>query len=451
MQSDPVTAPTTTVPAELGRIMRLAWPVSLANLGSMLMGVVDVLMVGQLGELALSQVSLGHTFAFAVQLPIFGFAIGLDPLFAQAFGAGRPGAARRTLLRAMLLAAVASVPIAAAHLACGPLLSLMGQDPGIVAGATPYVWIRTLGILPFAAFVLLRHHLQGAGRMWPGTLAVVLGNVVNVIVNALLVFGLFGFPRLEAVGAAWATVLSTVAMLAVIGLAHVLHARERGPVEEGPPTGTWRGMLSVATPVAAQVSLEGWGFSVATVLVGVFGETALAAHTVAITLASLAFMLPLGVSSAAATRIGNLMGAGHGWVRSAWLSIGVGVAVMTGSAVLFAGVPRPLASLFVGSPEAIEFAAVLLPVAAGFALFDGVQVVTFGVLRGAGDTAVPALANIVGYYVVGLPLGAFLAFGLGFGAVGVWYGLALALACIAGLLLIRLVSTARRGGFHVVG
>ena len=90
--------------------------------------------------------------------------------------------------------------------------------------------------------------------------------------------------------------------------------------------------------------------------------------------------------------------------------------------------PRPLASLFVGSPEAIEFAAVLLPVAAGFALFDGVQVVTFGVLRGAGDTAVPALANIVGYYVVGLPLGAFLAFGLGFGAVGVWYGLALALA-----------------------
>jgi len=446
-------APSTSVGHELARLVRLAWPVSLAQLGTMLLGVVDVLMVGQLGEGPLAAVSLGHTYAFALQLPMLGFAIGLDPLFAQAFGARRPGDARRTLLRGALVISLLAVPAIALHLLAAPVLAGLGQEAEVVALATPYSQIRALGVPAFAAFVLLRQHLQGAGRMWPGTLAVIVGNVVNVVVNAVLVFGLLGAPRLEVDGAAWATVLSTGAMLGVLLLAGRAVSAERARADPEPPRtrppATWWGLLAVSVPVALQVALEGWGFSVATVLVGLFGQTALAAHAVAITLASLAFMVPLGVSSAAATRVGNLLGAGHAWVRSGWLAIGVGACSMLGFALAFAGMPRLVAAPFVDSAAVIDAAALLLPVAAGFALFDGVQVVTFGVLRGAGDTTVPAAANIVGYYVVGLPVGAALAFGAGLGAVGVWLGLASALASVAVLLIVRLVFTARRGGYVV--
>lgn len=447
--SESVARPSATVGEEIGRLLQLAWPVALAQLGAMLMGVVDVVMVGQLGEGSLAAVSLGHTYTFGLALPVMGFSIGLDPLLSQAFGGGRPGRARRTLLLAVGLSTLLLVPITLLHLFPEPVLSALGQPEGVVQEAVPYVRVRVLAVLPFAAFAFLRQFLQAAGRMWPGAVAIVLGNVANILVNGVLVFGLFGAPRLEVVGASWATVVSTGLMAAtLVAILVLLPGRERAPDREAPAVPVGR-LLAVAAPVALQVSLEGWGFSIATFLVGWFGETALAAHAVAITLASLAFMVPLGVSSAAATRVGNLLGAGHDWRRSGWLSIGIGAGAMGVFATLFLTVPRWLAWPFVDSPDAVALAALLLPVAAGFALFDGVQVVTFGVLRGAGDTTVPAIANIVGYYLVGMPLGAALALGLGLGAVGVWVGLAIALATVAAILVVRLVFTMRRGGYAV--
>lgn len=445
-----VARPARSAAGELGRLLLLAWPVALAHLGSMLMGVTDVLMVGQLGDGPLAAVALGHTYAFALQFPLLGVAIGLDPLFAQAYGAKAPERAGAALARGGVLLAVLCLPVIALQVVAEPLLLLAGQEADIVSAAVPYIWVRAGAVVPFAAFSLLRQFMQGSGRMWQGTVAIVLGNVVNVLVNGVLLFGWFGGPRWGPVGTAWATVASTtlMALVLVVLSAGVLSRAAPKLAEAFDLKQIWV-LMTVCVPIGLQVGLEGWGFSISTFMVGTFGDTALAAHTVALTLASLAFMVPLGISSAAATRVGNLLGAGHPWGRAGWLSVAMGAAAMLFFSAIFLLFPTPLASLFVNGPQAIALTVLLLPVAAGFALFDGVQVVSFGVLRGAGDTTVPAIANIVGYYVVGLPLGAVLAFGLGYGAVGVWYGLATALACVAVMLLVRLGVTQRRGGYRV--
>lgn len=445
-----VGAPTANLRAEIGRVLQLAWPVVIAQLGFMLLGVADVIMVGQLGEVPLAGVMLGHTLVFSLQAVIMGAAIGLDPLFAQAIGAKQPAQVGEALARGIGLLTALSIPIAALHLFAEPILLLAGQPVEAASIGGDYAWVRTLSVPLFAALVLVRGLLQARGQMMPGAWAIGAGNLVNVLVNGALLFGWFGAPVLGPVGAAWASVAATLAMLGVmVALSGDLFAviRPRWSALRDLPA--VRRMALVALPVSAQVALESWGFSVATLLMGWIGETELAAHAVALTLASLAFMVPLGISSAASARVGNLLGAGHGWGRAALVSIGLGTASMAVLATAFLLVPRELAGLFTPDPAVVEIAALLLPVAAGFAFFDAVQVVTFGVLRGVGDTAVPAAANIVGYYLIGFPLSIVLAFGIGMGAVGVWTGLASALASVAILLLIRLRSTHRRGGFRV--
>ncbi|MFK7929399.1 MAG: MATE family efflux transporter [Myxococcota bacterium] len=445
-----VAQPSSSVMGELGRLLILAWPVALAHLGSMLMGVTDVYMVGQLGDQPLAAVSLGHTYSFAFMFPLLGVAIGLDPLFAQAFGAQQPERAGAALARGAALLVALCIPIMGLQLLSGPLLLLVGQEPAIVEAATPYIWIRALSVIPFALFSVIRQFLQGAGRMWQGTVAIVVGNIANVALNGWLLFGWFGGPTLGPSGTAWATVGSTTLMMIVlIGLCIPTLRRGAPRRTDALDFKALLPRMGVCLPIGLQVGLEGWGFSISTFMVGTLGETALAAHTVALTLASLAFMVPLGISSAAATRVGNLLGAGHAWGRAGWLSVGIGAASMVLFASAFLTLPGWLSSWFLQGEEALALATLLMPVAAGFALFDGTQVVAFGVLRGAGDTTVPAIANIVGYYLVGLPLGAVLLFGFDMGAVGVWIGLATALFCVAVILLFRLGFTQRQGGYLV--
>jgi MATE family multidrug resistance protein len=431
-------------------LANLAWPVTLAHLGTMLLGVVDVWMVGQLGERQLAATSLGHTWAFSVQVLLLGAAAGLDPLFSQAHGAGRPDRVGETLVRGAALLLFLAVPVTAMHLLAGPALTLAGQPAEEVALAHGYVRIRAWSVIPFAIAVLARQCLQGTAVMWPGAVAIVVGNVVNFVLNGILIFGLFGAPRLEVEGAAWATVASSCAMaatLVAIGFPWFRAMKPRlGALHDGPALAI---MARSALPVSLQVGLEGWGFSLGTIMAGWLGPTALAANAVALTLASLAFMVPLGLSSAGATRVGNLLGAGREWRVAAWTAVGLGIVVMGASGSVFAALPGPVASLFTPEPAVLAVAASLLPVAAGFGFFDGAQVVLFGVLRGAGDTTLPAVANIVGYYVIGLPLGAWLAFGVGFGVVGLWMGLAVALAIVSLILAIRLTATVRRGGYRV--
>lgn len=436
---------------ELRRLLSLAWPVVLGQLGMMLMGVVDVIAVGHLGEDALAAVALGHTWSFGTTIVVLGTASGLDPMIAQAFGAGDRLGAGRTVVRGAVLLTLLAIPAIVLHRHADIGLGLLGQPAELLPIADAYCDVVAWSVLPMLGFSLLRQFLQGDGRMLPAAIAIVVCNVLNALLDYGLVYGRLGMPQLGAVGAGWATTGSRALMLVLLlGLGADL-LRECWPGIRGVVTAKALWALAVVgVPVGVQVATEVWAFTGTTLLMGLLGKTAVAAHIVALNLCSLSFMVPMGIAAAAATRVGNLIGGGLPWARTGWMAIGLGAAAMGFSALAFVSAPGLLVALYTDELPVIALATTLLPLAALFQLFDGIQVVAFGVLRGAGDTRVPALANLVGYWVLGLPAGVWLAFYRDWGPPGLWIGLSVGLAIVAILLLLRLRATAVRGGYRVV-
>lgn len=442
--------PPQDAPGELRRLARLAWPVVVGQLGLMLMGVTDTLMVGQLDGQALAGVGLGHTWSFAWIGLGMGAALGLDPAITQAWGARDDAAFGRALAHGSVILAMLVLPIMALHWPAAPALRLLSQPDHILPVTEAYSRVVALSVPAMLGWGLLRQALQAQGRMWPATWLALAGNVVNVLANGILLYGWFTDAPMGPVGTAWATLF--VRWVLVLALAWVARAEV---------SLVWRGLralsverlgrlASVALPVAFQTSLEIWAFTAATFLVGRFGDVAVAAHSITLNLAALSFMVPLGIGAAAATRVGNLVGEGEPWERTAWTAVASGGVVMLFGAMWFTTVPASLAALYVpGDPEVIAMAATLLPVAAAFSVFDGVQVVAFGVLRGLGDTRAPAIANVVAFYVFGLPFGAWLATAQGYGPRGIWIGTAVGLATVSVLLLWRIRVRAMHGAIRV--
>ncbi|MBT3220913.1 MAG: MATE family efflux transporter [Proteobacteria bacterium] len=436
---------------ELTRLVSLAWPVVLTQLGFMGMGVVDTMMVGRLGGDAIAATALGHSWSFAALILIIGVGQGLDPLFAQAFGARDPDRAGREMFRAFWLMGLMCLPMVVHHNLAAPGLTLLGQPAELVDRASQYASILSWCVPAMMFFVVLRQYLQGKGQMRPAMWVLVVANVVNIAGNEVLIYGRFGIPEMGIAGCAWSTVFVRIVMAVVL---LVLSWREFSSViPQWRESFSWSELLQqagIAVPVGLQTGFEVWAFQASIVLMGWFGPTAIAGHVVAINMCSVSFMVPLGISAAASTRVGNLIGARLEFKRAAWTSIAMGGLVMTVSATLFVLIPEYLALLYSPNDLAVvAMATSLLPLAAFFQLFDGTQVVAFGVLRGAGDTRVPSLASIFGFWFLGLPAGAGLAFGLGFGPRGIWLGLTLALASVAFLLLFRVRYTIARGGFPV--
>ncbi len=441
--------------AELRRLFTLAWPVIIGQLGLVTMGTVDVAMVGSVGGDALAAVGIGHLWTFGVLVVGFGVLGGLDPIFSQAWGAGDTAVGSRTLARAGVLALLLSVPLVLLHLAAGPALLALGQPPEIVPVAAAYCAAIAPSVAPVMLQQALARYLQGRGEMKLPMFAVLLGNLVNIAGNWLLVRGFslgdLVVPAMGAVGCGVATSLVRFSMFALLLVATLPMLRKLPRpswAEVLDPRALWR-LFAVGGPVGFQHGLEVWAFCAAGLLMGLLGSTEVAAHAVAINLSSLAFMIPFGLGAAAATRVGNLIGAGLPWGRSAWMAVGLGTAWMSLTAVLFASAPTTLASLYTQEAPVVATAALLLPIAAAFQLFDGVQAVTFGVLRGAGDTRMPALVNLFGYWMLGLPLAAWMGVVQGPSPQWVWGGLALGLLVVAGLLLLRLRAVIRKGGFKL--
>lgn len=437
--------------AEIRTLTRLAWPVALAQMGQMSMQLVDTAMVGRLGADAMAAVALGVWWSFAICVFGFGMMRGVDPVVSQAHGAGDDRAIGTALARGLALAVVLTLPAMALVRLAEPGLALLGQPAELLPTAGAYARVYSFAVLPIFAFALVRGVLQGQEIVRPATVSIIVANVVNAAVNYVLVFGNFGAPKLGAVGAAWATVLSAwVQLFVLVWMSRAALARGWPGWRAGFAVGPLAAIARVGFPQGMQVASEVWGFLVAGFVVGTFGAAALGGHTIVMQLASVSFMAPLGVSVAAATRVGNLLGAGLPWRDAAVAAHVMGIAIMALSALTFALFPGPLGRLFTDDPAVLAYVVALMPLAAAFQLFDGTQVVAFGVLRGAGDQTVPAVANLVGYWLLGLPIGAWLALRLGWGPYGVWIGLALALACVAGLLLLRERWTLRRGGFRVL-
>lgn len=424
----------------LRRLLALALPSTIAQLGAMMLMVIDVLMLGRVSVAALDSASLGRVWALGTLVAGMGLVFGIDPVATQAWGSGNRRRYEGALGSGIAMALLSSVPIGALWLLTGPSLRLLGQDPALTGGATQFVLSQIPGLPFFLIFLAAKQYLQAQGSVLPTMWITLVGNGVNVFLNWVLIFGHLGLPALGVVGSGLATSI-THAFLAAALLLWMRVRREpsdwRGAWARG-----WRRreLVEVAGygwPVAAQLMLEVWTFQIATLLAGRLGAVPLAAHTAAISFVSVTFTVPLGVSLAAVVRVGNLIGARsrRDAQRAAWVALAAGAGVMTVSAVGFWVGRFELPKLFTAEPAVIAAAAAILPIAAAFQVFDGLQVVGCGVLRGMGQTRPAAFFNVVGYYGLALPLAWWLGFRMRLGLAGIWWGLALGLASVALLLL----------------
>lgn len=426
---------------DLSALARLALPVAAVQVGMLLMGAVDTVMVGRVSAVDLAAVALGNLYFFGACVFGMGVLFALDPVVAQAVGADDPVAVARGVQRGVVLAAVLTAGACLLLLPAGPVLAFLRQPPEVVPVAERYVLASIPGVFPFYGFIVLRQSLQAMGRVGPILTTVVLANLLNALFNWVLIFGNLGAPALGAVGSSWATSLSRWCMaVLLLALAWPLLRPSVRPFRpEVLSLRPLRRLLRVGAPVGGQQVLEFWAFGAAGLLMGWLGTVAMAAHQVALNLAALTFMVPVGVAQAAAVLVGQAVGREDPPAarRAAGAGLVVGTSFMALTAALFLLLPDALARVFTGEVPVVRVAALLIPIAGVFQIFDGIQVVSAGVLRGVGDTRVPMLLSLLAFWFVGLPLSAGLGLGLGTGPPGVWWGLAGGLGLVSVLLLAR--------------
>ena len=429
---------------ELKELLRLALPVAGVQVGLMLMGVVDTIMVGHVSPEDLAAVALGNIYFFAGAIFGMGLLFSLDPVVSQAVGAGDEEAQARAVQRGLVLALVLSGLTGLILLLAEPVFVLARQPEAVIPRAAGYAVATIPGVLPFYGFIVLRQTLQAQGRVNPILAAIVVANLLNVFFNWVLVYGNLGMPAMGAVGSGWASSLSRFVMAGTLvavtwgSFRHKLRPWRPETLRLRPMVR----MVRLGAPIGVQMGMEYGAFGLAGVLMGVLGTVSMAGHQIALNLASLTFMVPVGISQATAVLVGRGVGAQDPdrARRAALGGVLVGGGFMTLPMMIFLTLPGPLARLYSSDAAVVALAATLLPIAGVFQVADGVQVVAAGVLRGVGDTRVPMVLNLLGFWLVGLPVGVYLAFPRLMGPRGLWWGLALGLGVVAVLLVLRIRS-----------
>ena len=424
--------------SEVRDVARLAGPIVVVQVGLMMMGVVDAAIVGRYSAEGLAAVALGNVYFNSVVTLGHGTLMALDPLVSQAVGARDQPAIERALQRGLVLCVALSIPLALLLLPGELFFTPLRQPDTVVPLAAAYARACIPGVLPYLAFIALRQTVQAFSLVRPVVVAVVVANIANVFLDWGMVFGKFGFPAMGPVGSAWATTICRwlMALLLFWGCRHALVPfLRRWSREDLAPAPLWR-MMRIGFPIGLQLWIEFTAFSVALLLVGLLGTLPLAGHQIALMLAALTYMVPLGVAAAAAVLVGHAVGRGdlEAARREASAALACGVGFMSVTALVLIGFAPWLARVFTADPGILAVASVLIPIAGVFQVFDGIQGVSSGILRGAGDTRVPMWANLAGYFAVGLPLGAWLGLSSGWGAQGIWWGLVAGLAAVAVLL-----------------
>jgi MATE family multidrug resistance protein len=434
----------------LKQVARLSAPVALTQLGLMMIGVVDTLMLSRLGVTELAGAALGNAWQWTFTSFGLGLVTGIDPLISQAHGRGDGPATALALQRGLVIAVLVSVPIMLCVAAGEHGLLWLGQEPAVAEVAGRYNLYKLPTVPCFLVYSALRQYLQGRGFMAPATLVMWLGNVVHVVLNWGLIFGRLGMPGLGVEGAAIASSLSTallVVLLTLWTLRRRLHAGAWRPWgrESVSAPGLYR-VLRLGAPVGLTISLETTAFGISTAMAGWLGREALASHQIVLNMASLSFMVPLGIAQGASIRVGNLIGAGDsgGMRRAVRASIVMGAGVMVFSAAGFTLLRDELPRLYTSDPGVLALAASILPLAGAFQLSDGTQVVASGVLRGMGRPDAAAYVNLIGYYALTLPCAYLLGITRGHGLAGIWASLALGLTLVALAMLVWVRRTARR-------
>ncbi|MBS1857574.1 MAG: MATE family efflux transporter [Acidobacteria bacterium] len=427
---------------ELRPMVRLAAPLAMAELGWMAMGFVDVVMAGRIGPAAMGAGGVGSMLFFPIVIAGSGLMSGMDTLVSQSFGAKDERECRRALVAALWLSFAVTPLVTALLVATIPLLRAIGTNPEVMGQLDPYLKALSTSVPPLMMYSVLRRYLQARDVVRPITFAVVSANLVNFAGNWLLMYGNWGAPRLGLTGSGISTAVARAYIGLVLLVALVAHERRAGlrmlcEDLRPDPRRIWR-LLALGAPAAVQIAVEGAVFGIVSVMAARLDAVSLAAHTVAVNVISITYMVPLGISAAAAVRVGQAVGRRDpkGASAAGWTALGLGSGFMGLAGIVLFLAPHAVARLY--SPEAavIAVGASLLWIAAFFELFDGLQVVATGALRGLGDTRTPAIAHFAGYWIFGLPIAWALCFRYGWGVRGLWIGLTVALILIGTALIV---------------
>jgi MATE family multidrug resistance protein len=415
----------------------------------MSMGLVDTIMVGRLGPAAIAATGMGSGVFTAIMIFGAGLMLGVDALVSRAAGAGLVDDCLRWLHQGVILALLVSPAIMLVTWLAFITIDAWGLNPQIAVLARPYLEVIALSAFPLMLYAAFRRYLQGIHVVRPVMYALVSANLVNAAANAILIYGRFGAPALGVTGSAWSTCIARVYMAAFLYIAIRREHRRRGAAHPHVPfvldVNRLRRLVALGAPAASQITLEVGVFALATALAARLDAVSSASHQIALNIVSVIFMVPLGLASAGAVRVGHAVGAhdARRARRAGWTALVLGGAVMIVLGLVLFLFPVRMLSVFTTDARVLEIGSRLLAIAAAFQLFDGTQAVTTGVLRGIGDTRTPMMMNVIGHWVLGLPVGYALCFRFAWGVTGLWIGLAIGLIFCAVALTATWIARTR--------
>ncbi len=425
------------------KTLKIAYPVMLSQIGHILVGIIDSLMVGQLGPEPLAASSfVGSVFSVFMMFGI-GLSFGITPLVAQSDGKKDHDTITRVLRQGIILCAIAGFVLLLGLGLVYYALPYLGQTEQVVSLGKPYYLIIASSIVPLMIFQNFKQFTEGLSVTKQMMFITIAANLINVGLNYLLIFGKMGFPELGLNGAGWATLISRIFMMAA-SFWFVLKGRLFVRFRDGfnllkVKAGYFRPMLQIGIPAGTQFLFEVGAFSVAAVMMGWIGDKELAAHQIAIGLVALSYMAATGISAASTVRIGNLIGQSDGvnLFRAGNANFVLSLFVMSACAILFVLIHDVVPAFYIDDAEVIRIAGSLIVIAGFFQLSDGVQVVGLGNLRGMSDVKIPTLITLVAYWGLAIPVSYVFGFVLDFGPEGIWYGLLTGLTVAAVLLYFR--------------
>lgn len=421
----------------------LAYPVMLSQLGHVMVGVADNMMVGRLGAIPLAAASLANAVFFMLLTFGIGVSYAITPLVAAADGEGNKDKIIQVFKHGLVINGITGVILFAIILLSGQGLHFMNQPAKVVELAIPYLAVITFSIVPFMFFQTFRQFAEGLSNTKQAMYITLSANVINVVLNYILIYGKLGLPAMGLLGAGYATLISRIIMAIVMGL-YIYRNKRFAHYRQGFQLGGYaskmfKKMLNLGIPSGMQFSFEVSAFTGAAIMIGWISAEALAAHQIAINLAAISYMMASGLSAAATIRVGNQLGRKDiVMLRRAAFSIYMMVLIfMSVWAVIFFIGRYFLPSLYIDDIVVIEQASILVIIAGFFQLSDGVQVVSLGALRGLSDVKVPTWLTFFAYWGLGLPIGYYLGFVANWGAEGIWYGLLIGLSTVGIALFFR--------------
>ncbi|SFB03152.1 MATE family efflux transporter [Algoriphagus aquimarinus] len=428
----------------------LAFPVVLSQLGQVLVGVADSMMVGRMGAVPLAAASLGNSIFFVILMFGMGISMGITPLVSVAEGKGKFKRIGHLFQHGLWINIATAVLLTVVVVGLSQGLHFLNQPEEVVILTIPYLYIITASLLPFMIFQSFKQLAEGISQTKQAMYVTIFCNVVNVFLNWVLIYGNLGAPEMGLNGAGIATLISRVLMPIMMGL-YVMRSKRYDVFNLQLGLGKLRFLLlnrilKIGVPTGFQYIFEVSAFSAAAIMMGWIGVNALAAHQIAINLASVSYMMVSGLSTAGMIRVSNQIGRNNfKTMREAGMMVfGMALVFMAITGLIFILMRSYLPTLYIDNNEVVAMSASLLIIAGLFQLSDGIQVAGLGVLRGMEDVQFPTVITLVAYWVIGLPLGYFLAFELGMAEKGIWYGLLIGLSITAVVLFYRFHKLSNR-------